>query len=268
MNRHQDIQGESATDAKELAIKAAMAAGRFLVDRFQRPHTVSHKGRVDLVTEADTGSERLITEMIARRFPHHRILGEEGTKTGVDAEHLWVIDPLDGTSNYAHGYPVFSVSIAHVARGQVILGVVYNPLRDELFVAERGKGAFLGDHRLMVSSTNDLVDSLVTTGFPYDRAAKLPKTIRVIEALAHRVLTLRANGSAAIDLCYVAAGRTDAFWENDLAPWDTAAGSLMVTEAGGRVSDGQGEPYDISSREILATNDLIHEAMLNVLAAV
>lgn len=261
------MQTDSATGARELAIKAALSAGKFLMDRFHRQHSVSHKGRVDIVTEADTGSERLITEMISRRFPDHRIMGEEGTETGGDVEHLWVIDPLDGTSNYAHGYPVFSVSIGYVVKGQVVLGVVYGPLHNELYVAERGKGAFLGDRRLSVSSRENLVDCLVATGFPYDRATKLPRTIKAIESLARNVLTLRANGSAALDLCYVAAGRTEAFWENDLSPWDTAAGSLMVTEAGGRVSGGRGEPYDISKREVLATNGHIHEAVLSLLAA-
>lgn len=257
----------STPEPRELAIRAALAAGKFLLDRFHEPHRVTRKGKVDLVTEADTGSERLIAGMIAQEFPHHQILGEESGTAGGDAEHLWVIDPLDGTSNYAHGYPVFSVSIAYRHKGQTVVGVVFNPLRDELFVAERGKGAYLGDQRLSISHTGELVSCLVATGFPYDRPRKLPKTIRVIQGLAERVLTLRANGSAAVDLCYVAAGRTDAFWENDLSPWDTAAGSLMVEEAGGRVSDGQGDPYDIFSREILATNGLVHEAMLQVIAA-
>lgn len=251
-------------DARDLATKAGLSAGRFLTDHFRRPHQVSYKGRVNLMTEADRGSEQLIADMIAQRFPNHRILGEEGTLIGTDAEHLWIIDPLDGTSNYAHGYPNFSVSIAFLVRGQVALGVVYDPLRDELFVAERGKGAYLGDQRLTVSSTDDLIHSLAATGFPYDRPGKLPKTIRMIEELGKNVQTIRADGSAALDLCYVAAGRFDLFWENDLSPWDTAAGSLMVWEAGGRVTDTQDQPYDIFSREVVATNGHVHQAVLGI----
>ncbi len=264
MSRNGDTR--TSLDAKDLAITVALAAGEYLRDRFRQPRKISYKGRVNLVTDADQGAERLIADMIAERFPRHRILGEEGTQVGGDVEHLWVVDPLDGTSNYAHGYPHFSVSIAYLNHGQVALGVVYVPLRDELFVAEKGKGAFLGRKRLKVSSTPDLLHSLMSTGFPYDRPGRLAQTIRVINGFAEVAQTVRADGSAAADLCYIAAGRFDTFWENDLSPWDTAAGSLMVTEAGGRVSTGQGEPYDMYSREILASNGLVHEASLQVVA--
>lgn len=256
----------TAVDVKDLAIKAALTAGEFLRDRFRQPQTVRYKGAVNLVTDTDQGSERIIAGMINQRFPTHRILGEEGTLTGAAAEHLWVIDPLDGTTNYTHGYPVFSVSIGYLFQGQVVLGVVYDPLREELFVAEKRKGAYLGHQRLTVSSTDVLLHSLMATGFPYDRPGKLPQTVRVIQCLAEKVQTVRADGSAALDLCYVAAGRVDGFWENDLSPWDTAAGSLIVTEAGGRVSDGSGAPCNMYNREILATNGLLHDALLEILA--
>jgi myo-inositol-1(or 4)-monophosphatase len=264
MSKRSDTQ--TAVDAKDLAVKAALAAGEYLRDRFHQPRKISYKGRVNLVTDADRGAEQLIASMIAERFPWHRMLGEEGTQVGSDVEHLWVVDPLDGTSNYAHGYPNYAVSIAYLNHGQVALGVVYVPPRDELFVAERGKGAFLAGKRLKVSSTPDLLHSLVCTGFPYDRPGKLPQLTRVINGFAEVAQTVRADGSAAADLCYIAAGRFDTFWENDLSPWDTAAGSLMITEAGGRISAGQGEPYDMYSREILASNGLVHEASLEVVA--
>jgi myo-inositol-1(or 4)-monophosphatase len=259
----------AATDVRDLAIKSALTAGRFIAERLTKPHQVEHKGVVNLVTESDKGSEKLITDLISKRFPDHRIMAEEGTQIGNNAEHLWVIDPLDGTTNYAHGYPNFSVSIAYLHHGETVLGVIYDPLRDELFTAQKGQGAFLGNQRLHVSNTSEVIKCLISTGFPYDRPGRLPKTVRNLAKLLEQVQNMRADGSAALDLCYVAMGRVDGFWENDLSPWDTAAGCLMVTEAGGKISSNAGDgyhPFTIYDREILASNGIVHDELMRITA--
>jgi myo-inositol-1(or 4)-monophosphatase len=231
------------------------------------PRRIQHKGEIDLVTDADQESEVLIVAEILRSFPDDRIVAEEGTMRGHDPARRWVIDPLDGTTNFAHGYPFFAVSIALEVAGAVQVGVVYDPLHDELFSAERGAGAQLNGASIEVSAAERVGDSLLCTGFSYDRAEReqaLPYLRNVVLAAQG----IRRDGAAALDLCYVAAGRLDGFWERGLQPWDLAAGSLIVTEAGGAISTYDGGPHDPWRNEIVATNGLIHAELLAVLGAI
>jgi myo-inositol-1(or 4)-monophosphatase len=244
----------------------AREAGGLLRARLQDRHTVQYKGEINLVTEADQLSEKLITERIARTFPGHGILAEESPEIRNGSDFRWIIDPLDGTTNYAHGFPVFSVSIALEVEGVVHLGVVYNPMTEELFTAEKGKGAFLSGRQIKVSGTTALTRGLLATGFPYDLREDRNNNLNY-----HRVMTMNAQairrvGSAALDLAYVAAGCFDGFWELKLMPWDAAAGWLLVTEAGGTVTDLEGGAYHLRSPHILASNGLIHEQMRLLLA--
>ncbi|MBI4469653.1 MAG: inositol monophosphatase [Acidobacteria bacterium] len=245
----------------------AREAGDLLRDRFGGKLGVSHKGRIDLVTEADLQSEALIRERLAIRYPRHQLLAEEGgLADGSSSDHRWIVDPLDGTTNFAHGYPVFCVSIALEVGGKVELGVVYDPMRDELFAAERGAGASLNNKPIRVSSTEKLSGSLLSTGFPYDIKTSRLTNLEHWSNFALRVQGLRRDGAAALDLCYVGCGRHDGFWELGLSPWDVAAGTLIVEEAGGRVTDLHGGPSSIYRREILASNQFIHDQMVEVLA--
>lgn len=251
------------------AIQAARDAGRILSERYGRAALqVTNKGDIDLVTEADLAAERLIVERIKSYYPRHSILAEEAgeveTVGNQNAEYKWIIDPLDGTTNYAHGYPVFCVSIALEYEGAVVLGVVYDPLRDELFAAERGEGATLNGRRVRVSETEDLNRALVCTGFPYD-VRERSQFVRHFANFIMHAQSVRRDGAAALDLAYVACGRFDAFWEEGLRPWDVAAGVLLIEEAGGRVSHYDDSDFDIYTPPIAASNGLLHEAMLNVL---
>ncbi|MCX7623557.1 MAG: inositol monophosphatase family protein [Thermomicrobium sp.] len=251
---------------RQVAIAAALAAGRLLRQQIGQVREIQYKGAVNLVTEVDLASERLIVETIRAAFPDHAFFTEEGTaRDALDAPALWVIDPLDGTTNYAHGYPMFCVSIAFVRYGRPEVGVVYQPVLDELFVAERGVGAFLNGERIRVSRHRELRSALLATGFPYD----LERRREALAAFARFTLTSRAirrDGSAALDLAYVAAGRFDGFWERELSPWDTAAGVLLVEEAGGTVTDYAGRPFRLDQGACVASNGLIHEAMLTTIA--
>jgi myo-inositol-1(or 4)-monophosphatase len=223
---------------------------------------VEYKGDVDIVTEADRKSEALIVERIRERWPGHDILGEEGTKTSTGSEFRWYVDPLDGTTNFAHGYPVFCVSLG-VARGtDLIAGVVYDPTRDEMFVAEKGSGTWLNERRISVSPIASLGESLLATGFPSQKRHKNPN-IHFYQRLTLRSHGVRRAGSAALDLANVACGRYDGFWEFNLNPWDTAAGVVLVREAGGIVTDFRGGEFDLASREVCASNQHIHAAMLH-----
>jgi myo-inositol-1(or 4)-monophosphatase len=244
-------------------------AGALLRERLHESHTVEYKGEINLVTEADRLAETLIVERIRRSFPGHDILTEESPSpaTANGSGFRWIIDPLDGTTNYAHGYPVFCVSIGLEVEGVIRLGAVYNPMLEELFAAERGKGAFLNGIRLAVSRTADLNKSLLATGFPYDLRQDRNNNMNYFRALAMSTQAVRRAGSAALDLAYVAAGRFDGFWELKLMPWDTAAGWLLVEEAGGRVTDLGDGPYHLRAPHILASNGRIHDGMLRVLAA-
>jgi myo-inositol-1(or 4)-monophosphatase len=254
--------------ARDVAIATARDAGAILRQRLTRARTIDFKGTVDLVTDADRASEELIASRIRQAFPHHRLLGEEGARgaspDGHEApEFGWVVDPLDGTTNYAHGYPHFAVSIALEQRGTVVLGVVYDPMRDELFVGERGRGASLNGEPLQVSTTDQLIRSLLATGFPYDIEQRAENSA-IWDIFLNASQGTRRDGAAALNLCYVAAGRLDGFWERPLQPWDLAAGGLIVQEAGGTVTTYDEEPFDPYRREVIASNGQIHEAMVGV----
>ncbi len=245
----------------------AREAGSLLMEHFRRHVKIEYKGDVDLVTVADRESEALILDRIRRHFPAHDVMGEEGTRIETGSDYKWYVDPLDGTTNFAHGYPVFCVSLAVENRGTRIAGVIYDPTRDELFAAEKGSGARLNGQPIHVSSTPRLAESLVATGFPSHKRHKSPN-IYFYHQITLRSHGVRRAGSAALDLCNVAAGRYDGFWEFNLNPWDTAAGVLMVEEAGGRVTDFSGGPFQIASRETLASNGLVHEALLGEFQAI
>lgn len=250
---------------KAIALMAAREGGRILMQKFGRVLRISHKGEVDLVTDADRAAEEAIVSMIRRTFPRHDILAEEGDYGSHGSPYLWIIDPLDGTTNFAHGFPWFAVSVALAVEGEVVLGVVYNPFHRELFVAERGQGAYLNDIELRVSTTSGLDCALLATGFPYDRKESAANNYDHFINFQQAAQACRRAGAASLDLAYTAAGRLDGFWEMKLKPWDMAAGVLLVEEAGGRVSDFDGGPLDIHGRECLASNGLIHGAMGEVL---
>lgn len=253
------------------AIQTARDAGGVLADRLGRALQVSNKGDIDLVTEADIASEKLIIDRIKSHYPRHAILAEEsgategGELTPGQTEWKWIIDPLDGTTNYAHGYPCFCVSIALERAGSLELGVIYDPTRDELFAAEKGQGATLNDRRMRVSSVDDLNAAMLCTGFPYN-VRERPNFARDFINFTMSAQAVRRDGSASLDLAYIACGRFDGFWEDGLRAWDIAAGVLMIEEAGGRVSDFTGAPLDIYSPKVLATNGLVHDPMIRVLS--
>jgi myo-inositol-1(or 4)-monophosphatase len=240
----------------------AREAGVLLMDYFRQHVKIEYKGDVDLVTVADRESEALILERIRKQFPTHDVMGEEGARIETGGEYKWYVDPLDGTTNFAHGYPVFCVSLAVERRGQRIAGVIYDPTRNEMFSAELGGGARLNDKAIHVSATADQGESLIATGFPSHKRHKNPN-IYFYHQLTLRTHGVRRAGSAALDLCNVASGRFDGFWEFNLNPWDTAAGVLMVEEAGGKVTDFSGGAFQIASRETLASNGLVHDALLH-----
>lgn len=250
----------------DFAIRVAQDAGRLLRDRLGTVIHIGHKGAINIVTDVDLASEKLIREAISTYYPRHEVLAEEGGLAESSSDYRWVVDPLDGTTNYAHGYPVFCVSIALEHKGETILGVVYDPMRDELFTAERGSGAWLNNRRIRVSDTSDLMQSLLSTGFPYDIRTSTLTNLDHWANFAMNAQALRRDGAAAIDLCYVACGRFDGFWELNLSPWDTAAGALIVEEAGGRITDFTGGKFSNYKPQIVASNGLIHDRMLEVLA--
>lgn len=244
----------------------AREAGALLMTHFQRHIKIEYKGDADLVTAADRASEKLIREHISARWPSHDVLGEEQGLNDQGSEYRWYVDPLDGTTNFAHGFPVFCVSIAlehspAVASPRRIAAVIYDPTRDELFSAEPGKGAHLNGEVIRVSQTAKLGECLVATGFPSHKRHKNPN-IYFYHQITLRTHGVRRAGSAALDLCNVASGRFDGFWEFNLNPWDTAAGALIVEEAGGKISRFDGTPFEVNSRETLASNGLVHEALI------
>ena len=251
-------------------IQTARDAGRVLAERLGRSLQIANKSDIDLVTESDLAAERLIIERIRSHYPRHSVLAEEsGASDGLSeaSEWKWIIDPLDGTTNYAHGYPCFCVSMALERSGRIEIGVVYDPLRDEMFAAERGQGAALNDRRIRVSAIADLNRAMVCTGFPYD-VRQRPHFSRHFTNFTMQAQAVRRDGSAALDLAYVACGRFDGFWEDGLNVWDVAAGVLLIEEAGGRTSDFDGEALDIYTPKVLASNGLVHEAMMGVLRAI
>jgi myo-inositol-1(or 4)-monophosphatase len=247
------------------AIIAARRAGQLLRDHYNKPHQVSYKGVIDLVTEMDKQSERLATDILRKAFPEYGILGEEGSNSPGPYTCRWIIDPLDGTTNYTYSYPLFGVSIALEKQGEITLGVVYNPILDELFTAEKGGGAYLNGTTIHVTSTNEMGKSLLASGFPYDVWSGPVNNCCEWERYIKITLSLRCDGSAALDLCHTACGRLDGYWELDLEPWDIAAGALIVQEAGGLVTQVNGKPFSHLQRSILASNGHLHQAMLDVL---
>jgi myo-inositol-1(or 4)-monophosphatase len=240
----------------------AREAGVLLMSYFEQHVKVEYKGDADLVTIADRKSEALIRERIRKQWPTHDVLGEEQGLVDTGSDYRWYVDPLDGTTNFAHGFPVFCVSMALEYKGRRIAGVIYDPTRDELFAAEQGSGAYLNQQRISASKISNLAECLVGTGFPSHKRHKNPN-IFFYHQITLRTHGVRRAGSAALDLCNVACGRFDGFWEFNLNPWDTAAGVLIVEEAGGKVTDFSGGPFQLNSRETLASNGLVHSALLN-----
>ena len=249
----------------QLAVDLARQAGALLRQGFGHAHPINRKGSIDLVTDFDLRSERLIVDGIHGAFPKDAILAEEGGEM-MAGEICWLVDPLDGTTNFAHGLPIFSISIACVQHDEAVLGVVYDPLRDELFRASLGEGAWLNDQPIRVSATGRLEDSLLVTGFPYDIGTNPNNNLDHYSVLTVRSRGVRRLGSAAIDLAYVGAGRLDGYWELRLNPWDWAAGALIAAEAGGTVTDFGGSPHrPFDTESIAASNGLIHGALLEAL---
>jgi len=252
----------------------AREAGALLREYYHRGVRTEYKGDVDLVTEADRASEALIGARLKTAFPDHGIYGEEGTRQGLDSEFRWYVDPLDGTTNFAHGFPVFCVVLGCERRhaglapdqdGEMVAGVIYDPLRDEMFSAARGEGATLNGEAIYVSGTKTLQESLIATGFPSQKRHRSPN-VHFYQEFTLRSHGVRRAGSAALDLAYVACGRLEGFWEFQLNPWDTSAGYLLLEEAGGRITHFDGSKFTLDSREILATNGLIHNEMESLFA--
>jgi myo-inositol-1(or 4)-monophosphatase len=266
----------------QIGRQAALAAGAVMRLNYLQPHQVTMKGAIDPVTETDLQAQEIIIALVRQHFPDHGFLAEEermgeGAKVGgagVSPADLgpspkspcrWIIDPLDGTVNFAHGFPMFCVSIAFEAEGRLEYGVVYDPLRDELFEATRGGGAFLNGRTIRVSQTARLDRALLATGFPYDIRERLPETMARLGRMLGAAQGVRRAGSAALDMCYVACGRFDGFWEENLKPWDTAAGLLLIEEAGGRITTFSGGDYDIYSPNIMASNGSLHDKIIALL---
>jgi myo-inositol-1(or 4)-monophosphatase len=267
------VPAQLTTAARAAAI--AEEAGALLRRYFDHGVATEYKGDVDLVTEADRASERLITERLSAAFPDHGIYGEEGVRQRVESEYRWYVDPLDGTTNFAHGFPAFCVSLGLEHRpadrpsgsdGTLVAGVIYDPTRDDLFVTEKGQGAWLNGRPVHVSGTRHLAEALLATGFPSRKRHASPN-IHFYQEFTLRSHGVRRAGSAALDLAYTACGRLDGFWEFHLNPWDTAAGALLVTEAGGTMSRFDGEPFQLDSGEVLATNGLLQGELSHLFEA-
>jgi myo-inositol-1(or 4)-monophosphatase len=252
------------------AVEIVLRAGDIQEARRASGFTVRKKGTIDLVTEVDIECERMCRAVLADRFPEHDILAEEfgGSSTAKNASRCrWIFDPLDGTTNYAHGLPIFCSSLALEIGGHVEVAAIYDPSRRELFTAERGEGAFLNGVRVHVSDTRAIIDGLLVTGFPYNvHTQGAEDLVGLFGAFLERARAVRRLGSAALDLCYVAVGRFDAFWEQLLKPWDVAAGALIVEEAGGRISGMDGAPFDLTAGHLVASNRAVHEDVLGVIA--
>lgn len=252
------------------AIKIAYEAGAILKSGYNKPRAITHKGVIDLVTDTDIKSEKHICRRIQATYPDHAILAEEGGGGGAGKKNTtspfrWVIDPLDGTTNFAHGYPAFCVSIALEHNSKTIIGVVFDPLRDEMFSAALSGGAKLNRKKLSVTKVRKLEKALCATGFPYNMHTSKQDNLKNFKTVAKRVQGIRRGGSAALDLCYVAAGRFEAYWELKLAPWDSAAGALIAREAGAKVTDITGAPHNIQQERIIAANPILHKQLLKLI---
>ncbi len=249
----------------KIAKRAAKSAGKILNRLFGQVSHITKKGDIDLVTEADFQAEKIVLEIIHNNFPQDNIHSEEIGEQEYTSDRTWFIDPLDGTTNFVHGFPVFAVSIGLVVENDIVAGVVFNPYTNELFEAAKGTGAFLNNRSIKVSQTRDLGEALLATGFPYYIHKKPESIMALLEKMILAAQGVRRPGSAAIDMCYVAAGRLDGFWEQGLKPWDTAAGSIIVKEAGGRLSTFEGDPYTPYHKNVVASNPFIHRAMLELI---
>jgi myo-inositol-1(or 4)-monophosphatase len=248
------------------AIEAVVRSGDIQMKHFGHHIRIDKKGTIDLVTEVDLAVERMFRALIAERFPDHQVLAEEmGRSAPGSSGFCWVFDPIDGTTNYAHGLPIFCSSLALELNGVAQVGAIYDPTRRELFTAELNGGAYLNGRPIHVSGTPDLVDAMLVTGFPYDVHQRVDEIVGLFGKFVGSARAVRRLGSAAIDLCYVASGRLDGFWESDLKPWDIAAGALIVAEAGGRITQMNGAPFDPRVGQVLATNGHIHEPMLGII---
>lgn len=260
-----------------VAVNAAAKAGEYIKSRQGTIKELGTKSSAqDLVTEVDKGAEIMIRRLVKTHYPDHEILGEEGVEPGAagvaaalelakDKELLWIVDPVDGTTNYVHGFPFYAVSIALAVRGELTVGVIYDPVRDEMFVAEKGKGAYVHGVKTSVSKESSLEESLMAVGFPPDRSFAQPVNLAGLQSILPKVRGIRAGGSAALHLAYVAVGRVSGYYEVGLSPWDSAAGVLLITESGGKVTDTLGRPYSIATRNIVASNGLIHDDILSSL---
>ncbi|MGQ0792956.1 MAG: inositol monophosphatase family protein [Deltaproteobacteria bacterium] len=252
----------------DVAERAAREAGKILRDNLGKVKHIGYKAKNSLVTEVDRLAEGVVIDIIKSNFPAHAIFAEESGRSAKPSDYLWLIDPLDGTTNYAHGYPHFCVSIALEAEGRIILGAVYNPMRDEFFSAELGGGAYLNHSPIQVSATRTIEESMLCTGFVHENDWMVEENLAHFADFIRIAQAVRRDGSAALDLCYVACGRYDGFWELGLSPWDTAAGSLILTEAGGAVSDFTGGGYRVYDPKILASNGRLHGRMIEILAGI
>jgi myo-inositol-1(or 4)-monophosphatase len=249
------------------AQETALKAGEILRKRSKHQNRISFKGRVNLVTDADLASEKFITRAIGKQSPDHSILAEEEASQEKQSDYRWIVDPLDGTTNFAHDFPFYCVSIALEYEGEIVSGVVYDPIRDEMFHAYLGGGSYLNRKKNVVSTQTKLQKSLLATGFPYDIGSSRENNLKQFGKFARIAQGVRRPGSAALDICYLACGRIDGFWELKLHPWDTAAGKIIVEEAGGMVTDFTGQKYSIYDKYILATNGKIHGRMKKILMA-
>ena len=258
LHSHEEI--ETLTSELEIALSAARKASEVLRAGFGAAHAITYKGEVDFLTEVDKEAEQVIGEELLRTFPTHGILAEEGGELAGAGDARWIVDPLDGTTNYAHGLPIFCVSVALERADEVVLGVVHDPMRKETFVAERGRGAILNGRPISVSDTDEPIRALIATDFPYDRE-RMPETLELFGRFSALSRAMRRLGAAALDLCYVAAGRLDGYYMRGVRPWDLAAGSLMVREAGGKLTDYRGEELALDGGEIVASNGRLHSAM-------
>ncbi|MBE0432323.1 inositol monophosphatase [candidate division WOR-3 bacterium] len=259
------LSKKDLTSALDFAARLAERVGRTIARKSGNRIHVTYKSEIDLVTQFDEQAQRMIVDHLSREYPDHGMLCEENVNTGADRPARWIVDPLDGTTNFAHGLPIWAISIALEMNGEVVLGVVHDPSRGETFSAAKGRGARLNGRRIHVSSTRELERSLLVTGFPYDIRHSRNNNLFQFGLFAVRARAVRRLGSAALDLCYTACGRFDGYWELKLSPWDQAAGSLILREAGGRITDFAGRKFSIYGDQVLATNGLIHRQMMRVL---
>jgi myo-inositol-1(or 4)-monophosphatase len=249
----------------EFAVHLALESGKIQRTHFEKTLSIQHKGEINLVTNVDFECERRIIELVRQHFPGDEVISEEKTNLFEPGKNRWIVDPLDGTTNYAHGYPFFCTSVGYEVDGDVLAGAVYNPIMEELFWASRGEGAFLNGRQIRVSTIKEMKQALLVSGFPYDVATNPDNNLDHWAAFIMRAQALRRDGSAGLNLSYVAAGRFDGFWELNLSPWDMAAGALIVREAGGTVTGLYGEAFDLYRGGVLASNGLVHQDMVSVL---